>query len=229
MPLKNTSIIFDLDGTLIDTAPDLLKALNHSLVKVDCPSVNMNEIRNIIGRGAKYMLTTSLAKNSIDLDKIDIEKLISEFLEYYEFNIARYSQPFPGAIQLLQHLKSLNAKIAICTNKKEKLAKKLINELELSHFFELIIGGDRFDVCKPDPKHLLGTIELMDGDPYKSLMIGDSASDINAAKALEIPVIAVNFGYTETPVEQLFPTKTINHFDELYDIIDNFFLQSNNT
>lgn len=215
MTFTNASIIFDLDGTLIDTAPDILRALNYVLEKVECPTLTLADMDKLVGDGAKALIETGLQNAEKSLDEIKKQTLLKEFLIFYSDNIAVSSQPFPGLQSCLERLKKDEAKLAVCTNKTENLAVKLLRELELETMFETIVGADTFAVRKPHPDHILGTLKRINGTPSHAVMIGDSKNDILAAKAANIPVIAVTFGYTPRPVQEFEPDITIDHYDEL--------------
>lgn len=220
MTFKDASIIFDLDGTLVDTAPDLLAALNHVLQSIDCPEVTLNDIDKLVGDGAMAMIKTGLNIAERDLPQEQEEELLQKFLDYYYENIAIFSKPFEGLDRCLDHFLREDARVGICTNKKEHLSIKLINELGLSERFHTIVGADTLAVKKPHPDHILGTIERLQGNPEKAVMIGDSANDIKAAQAANIPVIAVTFGYTAQPVTDFSPDIVIDHYDELLPAVE---------
>ena len=221
MHLKDSAIIFDLDGTLVDTAPDLLSALNHVLTMVDCPLVDIHTIRNIVGKGAKVMISKGLSLGGIKNHEEQAEILLPDFISFYKDNIAINSRIFDNLIPALDELKSQEAKLGVCTNKQEELAIKLLHEIGLEHYFSTIVGADTFEYRKPDPRHILSTIDRIKGNPQNSVMIGDSITDINAAKAAKIPVIAVPFGYTDIPIYDLNPTAIVDNYKLLVSEIQN--------
>jgi phosphoglycolate phosphatase len=206
------TIVFDLDGTLVDTAPDLTNALNDVLVRRGHEPVSTAVIRGCVGHGARVMIEQALARAGADGD---VDRMLAEFLTHYETNIARESRPYPGAIAALDRLAAQGARLAICTNKRESLSRLLIQELEIEHYFTALAGRDTFPVAKPHPGHLTGVIALAGGDTSRSVMIGDSDIDLRTAKAAAVPAILVSFGYGAAPVDGFAPEAVIDHFDEL--------------
>ncbi|MGI9385913.1 MAG: phosphoglycolate phosphatase [Methyloligellaceae bacterium] len=218
--MKNTTIIFDLDGTLVDTAPDLARTLNHILTSAGQRSLSPEKVISYVGHGARQMLERGFQAVGISLSEDELDAHMATFLDHYGANIAVESRPFPGVIDAISTLRSQGARLGVCTNKLEGLSRKLLDQLALSQHFEAIIGGDTLTVRKPDPEHLLSTIARSGGTPSRAIMIGDSETDIRTAKAANIPVIAVNFGYTIEPVESFEPDVIIGHYDDLIDHID---------
>ena len=210
--MKDATIVFDLDGTLVDTAPDLTNALNEVLTSRGHATVPAATIRASVGLGARAMIEQALRCAGA---KDDIDQMLTEFLIHYEDNIAAESRPFPGAVEALEALTSAGARLALCTNKREYLSRKLLGALKLDAYFQGIAGRDTFAVAKPDPGHLMGVIALAGGDPSSALMVGDSEVDILTARAAQVPVIAVSFGYAAAPVKGFAPDAIIGHFDEL--------------
>jgi len=219
MKNKPEAIIFDLDGTLVDSARDLSMALNHVLRKAGRDIFPIAKLRNTVGEGARAMITKGFSATGSLPDEHEIELILEDFLEYYQNNIAEQTIAFPGAIRVLNRLRHMDIPLGICTNKSLKLSKKLLDEMDLSPYFKAISCGDSFNYRKPDPLHLHKTLEMMDCSKEGAVMVGDSASDIHAAKALNIPVIAVSFGYTATPVSQLPADKVIDHFDHFFEAL----------
>lgn len=213
--MKDAAIIFDLDGTLVDTAPDLLHATNHIMARHGVAPVDLEVIRHAVGRGARMMIDTALASHGLRLGAAELNLYVAEFLDYYGRNIAVDSRPFPGAEDALRALSERGARLGVCTNKNEGLARKALAELRLDHLFGAVLGGDSLPVRKPHPRHMLAAIEAVGGSPKAALMVGDSAPDIEAAKAAGVPVIAVSFGYSSEPVENLSPDALIATFAEL--------------
>jgi phosphoglycolate phosphatase len=209
------TIVFDLDGTLIDTAPDLIGTLNVILTRHDVAPVSFDEARTMIGAGVKPLLQRALASKGKQLPSGDIDRLFAEYLEIYAAHIADGSRPFPGLEQALDRLAAENFRLAVCTNKLEWLSVKLLNELKLATRFAAICGQDTFTMRKPDPDMLRLTIARAGGDTGHAVMVGDSMTDVATARAAGIPVVAVDFGYTETPPAELGADRLISHFDAL--------------
>ena len=207
--LEGATIVFDLDGTLVDTAPDLTNALNHALKLHGYGTVVPGLVREAVGRGAPAMIYEALGIES------GTDAILRDFLIHYEANIARLSRPFPGAVALLERLKNRGAILAVCTNKRVRLANSLLEALELDHHFATIAGRDTFETSKPHPGHLLGTIAASGGDPGRAVMVGDSTADIQAAHGAGIPSILVSFGYSPPPPEGPRATAAIDSFDAL--------------
>ena len=212
---RMTSIIFDLDGTLIDTAPDLIATLNVILTREGFAPVALDEARNAIGAGAKPLLQRGLAKHGNAVSPARLDALYGEYLDYYAAHIADHSRPFPGLSAALDTLEKDGFTFAVCTNKLEWLSVRLLDQLKLSQRFAAICGQDTFKIAKPNPEVLLRTIAKAGGDASRAIMVGDSNTDILTARAAGIPVIAVDFGYTETPVTELSPDIVISSFDAL--------------
>jgi len=211
-------VVFDLDGTLVDTAPDLLGTLAVVLSEFGYPAIGSPNERAIIGQGSRRMIDFALDALGADAATADLEAMHLRFLDHYGENVAVRSQPFPAVPETLDRLAAAGATLAICTNKYEAMSVKLMDALGLTDRFAAIVGADTLPMRKPDPGHLTGTIERAGGDPARAVMIGDSRTDIDTAKAAGIPVIAVDFGYTDVPVGELGPDHVISHYDELYDL-----------
>lgn len=209
------TIIFDLDGTLVDTAPDLAAALNAVLMRERLPVVPLDKVRHMVGRGARALIENALVWNNIPSDPAHVADLVRHFLVYYEANIAVTSRPFDGMVQEVQALVAKGHRIGVCTNKPVHLSLKLLSELGLSHLFSAVLGADSRPYRKPDPRHLTDTIETLNGDPRNAVLVGDSDTDAKTARAAGIPVILVSFGYTEIPVSELGATTIIDHYSEL--------------
>jgi phosphoglycolate phosphatase len=210
--LKNASIVFDLDGTLVDTAPDLTNTLNHVLEAHGHEPVPAVCVREAVGRGAKAMIEQALGMANAESDT---ERMLADFLAHYETNIAVESRPFPGAVEALERLTAAGARLAVCTNKRERLTHLLLQALEIDHYFTAVSGRDTLGVSKPDPRHLLGTIAAMEGRPSRAVMVGDSTVDLQAAQGAGVPSILVSFGYCPPPPEGPRPDAVIDHFEEL--------------
>lgn len=210
--LKGTTIVFDLDGTLVDTAPDLTNALNDVLTRRGYDPVPRAAIRAAVGRGALAMIEEALRMTGT---QDDMDQMLAEFLVHYEANIAVESRPFPGAIAALERLAASGATLAVCTNKRERLSRMLLEALKLDEYFDALAGRDTFAMSKPNPGHLTGVIALAGGDASRAIMVGDSAVDITTAKAARVPSILVSFGYSPPPPEGPSPDAVIDHFDAL--------------
>ena len=213
--LTATTIVFDLDGTLIDTAPDLVESLNHTIAARDLTPVSYEDLTHLVGQGARVMIQRAFALRGAPLAEDEIPALLDRFIAHYEAGMPGKSKPYPGLVEALDRLKAAGYKMAVCTNKMERLAIPLLERLDLTRYFSAIAGGDTFAFRKPDPAHILATAELAVGRAGKILMIGDSVNDILAARNGDIPSIAVPFGYSDVPVETLGASHVIGHFDEL--------------
>jgi len=209
---KDATIVFDLDGTLVDTAPDLTNALNNVLTRRGHAPVEAETIRACVGHGARIMIEEALRRTGAE---DDVDRMLAEFLIHYEANIANDSRPFPGAVAALEALAAQGATLAVCTNKREYLSRKLLEELDLARYFAGLAGRDTFAVSKPDPGHLTGVIALAGGDPSRAVMVGDSLTDLATAKAASVPAILVSFGYATSSLDGFAPEAVIDHFDEL--------------
>jgi len=209
------TIVFDLDGTLIDTAPDLIDTLNAILARHDIAPIAVVEARTMIGAGVKPLLQRALASKGKQLPPEEIDRLFAEYLEIYAAHIADRSRPFPGVERALDSLTAQGCRLAVCTNKLEWLSVKLLKELRLAPRFAAICGQDTFTMRKPDPDMLRLTIARAGGDTGHAVMVGDSMTDVATARAAGVPVIAVDFGYTETPPSELGADRLISHFAEL--------------
>ena len=211
------TILFDLDGTLVDTAPDLMRAHNHVMKKFGYPTKSTEEIRNLVGQGAGAMLGRSIwgqAKKEFGKvqDKNVKEAMVKDFVEFYGKNIVNESTLINGVKDFLIWAKEKNISMGVCTNKQEHLAVDLLKKIGIYDFFEYVAGHNTFDYCKPDPRHLTSVIEILNGDIKKSLMIGDSETDANAAKDAGIPVILLEDGYTEKKITEIYHNHLIKDF-----------------
>lgn len=213
--MRGTTIVFDLDGTLIDTAPDLAAATNHVMSRLGLASVDEREILPFVGHGALKMIEQAARAHGRTLDERELYDLFEIFLLHYADNIAVHSRPYAGVEEALSQLKDQGAALAVCTNKIERHARQVISELGLGKYFSVITGRDTLGVYKPDPGHLTQTIALAGGLKDRAVMVGDSETDIKTAKAAGVPVIAVTFGYSIEPVATFAPDITIEHYREL--------------
>ena len=224
---QKLTILFDLDGTLVDTAPDLMTAHNHVMKKFGYSTRSVDEIRNLVGKGASVLIGRSIwgsAKkefSKIKDDKIKNE-MVKEFISFYGKNIVKDSKLIKGVLEFLKWAKSKNISMGVCTNKQEHLAIDLLKKIEIYDYFEYVAGGNTFEYCKPDPRHLTSIIEIMNGDIKKSLMIGDSENDADAAKSAGIPMILVEDGYTDKKIEQIYHNHLIKDFIGIEKIVSKY-------
>jgi phosphoglycolate phosphatase len=213
--LREATILFDLDGTMIDTAPDLIHAANHTLVLNGMERVEAKIIQPAVGYGARAMIKAAMESRGREAADHELTRMTEEFTAYYAENILVDSRPFPGLAEAMDRLTAEGALLAVCTNKREALAKKLLAALGIAASFRAIAGRDTFPKSKPDPAHVLDTIRLAGGDPKRAVMIGDSSADSLAAQGAGVPFIGVSFGYGESPIQVLKPDAVINTFAEL--------------
>ncbi len=209
------TLVFDLDGTLVDTAPDLINALNFVLDREGLPPVPLQSARNMIGAGARKLIERGLELEGRVAGVDDISRLTADFIDYYAAHIADASRPFDGLENALDDLQALGYRFAVCTNKLEWLSKRLLDQLGLSSRFSAICGADTFGISKPDPAILQQTILRAGGQLSSSIMVGDAGPDIGVARRAGVPVIGVEFGYTDVPMADLKPDRLINHMREL--------------
>jgi phosphoglycolate phosphatase len=209
------TVVFDLDGTLVDTAPDLITALNFVLDREGMPPIPLASARTMIGAGARRMIERGLEAEGRVASPADISRLTSDFIDYYAAHIADASRPFDGLEAALDDLAARGYQFAVCTNKLEWLSKKLLDELGLSRRFAAICGADTFGVSKPDPVILQQTVARAGGRLASTVMVGDAGPDIGVARRTNIPVIGVAFGYTEVPIADLKPDLLIGHMRDL--------------
>ncbi len=219
LKLKNAAILFDLDGTLMDTAPDLAASMNFVLRQNGRHEIPTGDVRNMVGRGARVLIERGMVATGKPATEPELDQLFDQFLEYYLDHIADHSEVFPNVEKTLKELREAGANLAVCTNKPEGASIKLLKEFNLDDYFSAIVGGDSLTVRKPDPGHILGTIEKMGGAVSAAVMVGDSANDIDAAIAAGIPVIGVPFGYTPIPIHDLGANVVVDHFDDLIEAL----------
>ena len=221
------TILFDLDGTLADTAPDLMKAHNHVMNKFGFSSRNIDEIRNLAGRGAAVMIGRSIWKSARkEISKITDneikQNMTKEFLDYYKKNLVVDSKLINGVYEFLNWSKKNNISMAVCTNKQENLAVEFLKKIKIYDYFEYVAGGNTFDYCKPDPRHITSILEIIGGNIKKTIMIGDSENDAEAAKAAGVTMILLEDGYTEKKVEQIYHNHLVKDFIGIEKIILNY-------
>ena len=209
------TVVFDLDGTLIDTAPDLIDTLNVVFGREGFPPIPYDAARSLIGGGARAMIERRVKAERFIFPMTKLEQLFVDFIAYYSEHIADHSRPFPGLIDALDLLAAEGARFAVCTNKLEGLSVKLLEQLGLAERFAAICGPDTFGVQKPDPDVLRRTIAAAGGELTSAIMVGDSLTDIRTARAAGIPVIAVDFGYSDRPVAEFDPDRVVSSFTNL--------------
>ena len=221
---EKLTILFDLDGTLIDTAPDLMNAHNHVMKKFGYETRSTDEIRNLVGKGAASMIGRSMwnqAKN--ELKKIDDEEIklqmVKELIDYYGKNIANESKLIEGVSKFLVWCKTNNISMAVCTNKTEHLAVDLLKQIKIYDYFEYVAGYNTFEYCKPDPRHLTSVVEILQGDVKKTIMVGDSETDAESAKAANMPFILVEGGYTDQNPDEIYHNYLVKDFINLEKLV----------
>ncbi len=227
--MRNLTIVFDLDGTLIDSAPDILNAARFALEKNGHAPGDLSALRARVGLGARAVLmgafelmddraaaqTPPPAGVQRRPDDAHVDAVLDDLLAHYEANIAVETTLYPGAAIVLARLKEIGCRIAICTNKREKLARLVLHELDVDQYLHAIVGRDTLPVHKPDPGHLIGSIILADGNPNRAILVGDSRTDVDTARRAGLPIIGVTFGYSAEPMATLKPDQVISGFGEL--------------
>ena len=221
------TILFDLDGTLVDTAPDLMNAHNHVMKKYGYPTKSTQEIRNLVGQGAGALIGRSIwgqAKkefHSVEDKKVK-DQMSKDFINFYGKNIINESTLINGVKEFLKWCKEQKISMAVCTNKQEHLSNDLLKKIGIYDYFEYVAGSDTFEYCKPDPRHLTSVVDILGGDVKKTIMIGDSETDANAAKAAEIPVILLENGYTEKNTTEIYHNHLIKDFVGIEKIVTEY-------
>ena len=213
------TVVFDLDGTLVDTAPDLIETLNVVFTRDGLPPLDYAAARDMIGGGARRMIESALKLQGRVLADGAVDRMFADFITRYAAHIADRSQPFPGLDAALDRLAKRGCRLAVCTNKLEGLSRLLLEALGLSPRFAAICGQDTFGMQKPDPEILRRTIQAAGGALQRAVMVGDSGTDIATARAAGVPIVAVDFGYSEAPIRDLHPDRLISHFSELADAV----------
>ena len=215
MAIPAPTIVYDLDGTLADTAEDLVATLNHLLAREGLAPLSVESAGSLLGAGARALIERGFAASGKTLDRQRIEALFADYLVYYQGHIADRTRLYPGVDKALAAFARAGWRQAVCTNKTESLAKLLVEKLGIAERFAFVCGQDTFGIGKPNPKPLLETIAAAGGANKRAIMVGDSGADIKTARAAAVPVIAVDFGYSDVPVKELRPDRVISHFDEL--------------
>ena len=217
MPVE--ALIFDLDGTLVDTAPDLMAATNYIMALEGRPAVSEAQIRHFVGHGAMDLIKRGLAATGTVPDDVQLKILHRQFLDYYGDNIATHSLLFDGLVPLLDKAAERGLKMGVCTNKVEGLSYKLLDEIGIAKYFTAVVGGDTLPIMKPDPEPYFEVARRLGVDASRSMMFGDSETDIRTAQNAGVPVIAVSFGYTNQHVSHFKPDHVIDHYDEAWPIV----------
>ena len=218
--LHGWTVVFDLDGTLVDTALDLMRCTNYVLDIAGLPPVDAAHLRPIISHGSRAMIERGLAIHNARPTSGEIDRLQQRFLDHYVATISQESRPFPGLLRALDGLHARGARLAVCTNKLAAMSHRLLDDLDMKRRFRFIAGRDTFPVSKPHPAHLLRTIEQVGGDPARAILVGDSDVDLATARAARVPMIAVSFGYSDPPVATLEPDALIDHYDDFHPALD---------
>ena len=225
--VQKLTILFDLDGTLIDTAPDLMNAHNHVMKKFGYKTITTDDIRKLVGNGAASLIGRSVwgqAKKELGQinDQTIKKEMVKEFIDYYEKNIAVESKLVNGVLEFLNWAKKNNISMGVCTNKQEYLAVDLLKQIKIYDYFEYVAGSNTFDYCKPDPRHLTSIIEILNGNIKKSLMIGDSETDAKAAKSASLPIILLENGYTERNTNEIYHNHLIKDYVGIEKIVSQY-------
>jgi len=213
--LADATIVFDLDGTLVDTAPDLVRALNETMDLEGLPRVRLETVRTLVGQGARVLIERSAARAGVGFQAERLDQLTEAFVSFYRADIARDSKPFPGVAEALESLAATGAKLSVCTNKRTELSQLLLKALGLSDHFAAIVGADAVTDRKPHPDHYRAAVTRAGGAVRRSVMVGDTAADVAAARGASAPVIAVSFGYSDDGAEKLGADVVLHRFSEL--------------
>lgn len=222
--LADPIIVFDLDGTLVETAPDLLDSLNHCLRISGLKTADNESLRRFVGHGGRTMIERAFAAQQKQINEAQLDLLVEEFRDYYSSHIPGQSYFFPGVLEAMDRFAAQGYSLAVCTNKFEAMSLKLLTSMGEISRFKAVCGADTFAYKKPDPRHLTDTILRAGGNRDRAIMVGDSRTDIDTAKAAGIPVVAVDFGYTDLPVHHYEPSRVISHYDEFtLDMADELF------
>lgn len=221
--MTRRAVIFDLDGTLVDTAPDLWRATNQVLASAGRRAITLDDVRAFVGHGARALIARGFDATGGPVPDGAMQGLYGDFVAYYGANIAQDSVPFPGAVALLDRCRAAGIAMGVCTNKLEGLSVRLLEALGLSGFFGAVVGPDTLGIAKPDPAPYRETLRRLGASSCPSIMIGDSETDILTARAAGVPVIAVTFGYTPRPLADFAPDALVGHYDELWQAIERTF------
>tara|TARA_Y100001934_G_C12157651_1_gene680411 strand:+ start:243 stop:914 length:672 start_codon:yes stop_codon:yes gene_type:complete len=206
-------LLFDLDGTLVDTAPDLVATLNTILTRRNRATMPLEAVVKLVGDGARALLDSGFRETGDPAE--DLDTLFAEFIDIYIANATKHSQPFPGVVEALEKFRAAGHRMAVCTNKPQAPSEAILHDLGLMQFFDAVVGGDRLAVRKPDPRHLLETLSLMDAAGRRAIMVGDSYNDVVSAREAGMPVVVVSYGYTTTPPTELGGDVLVDRFAEI--------------
>jgi phosphoglycolate phosphatase len=212
-----TTLVFDLDGTLADTAPDLMGALNFVLTREGVAPLPVAAARRLLGAGGRALIRRGFAESGRALDEGTLDRLFVDFLAHYNAHIADGTTLFPGVVACLDRCSAAGWRLAVCTNKMEHSTKLLLDKLGVLDRFAFVCGQDTFGIGKPDPTPFVETVRAAGGALESTVMVGDSKTDIATARAAGVPVVAVDFGYTDVPVAELGPDRVVSHFDAVFD------------
>lgn len=218
--LEGWTIAFDLDGTLVETAPDLIGTLNRMLSARDIPQMPVESAQHLVGHGALALLRHGFQEAGAPWDEADAPALLEEFLADYIQNIAEFSRPYDGVIETLERLAARGAVLCVATNKRTDLSVALIAALDMTRHFAVICGPDLVSARKPDGAHIREAVSMSGGDPARAIMIGDGAPDVQAARSAGVPSVVVSFGYTPIPPKDLGGDVLVDHFDQVEAAID---------
>jgi phosphoglycolate phosphatase len=213
--LAGCTIAFDLDGTLVDSAPDIHRALVAIMAQQALPAPSLADVHTFIGQGARATIVRAGAVHGVYYEEAELDRLTEQFTDIYASDIAALTRPWPGVEAALGELRAEGAVLCVCTNKRTHLSNRLLSALNLSHWFAAVIGADDVARKKPHPDHFIAAVRAAKGDPARALMVGDSAADVGSAHGANAPVALVSFGYTDTAPELLGADAVFSHFDEL--------------
>jgi phosphoglycolate phosphatase len=213
--LADATIVFDLDGTLVDTAPDLVRALNETMDLEGLPRVKLDTVRALVGQGARALIERCSALAGVSFQSERLDQLTEAFITFYRADIARDSRPFPGVTEALDTLATLGAKFSVCTNKRTDLSNLLLDRLGLAERFSAVVGADAVTEQKPHPEHFRAAVTRAGGVVRRSVMVGDSVADVAAARGAGAPVAVVSFGYSDAGTDKLGADVLLHRYSEL--------------
>lgn len=213
--LAGATIVFDLDGTLVDSAPDLVRALNETMDLEGLPRVKLETVRQKVGQGARVLIERVSVMHGISFSAARLDELTEEFVRFYAADIARHTKVFPGIVEALESLAALGAKFAVCTNKRTGLSTQLLDALDLSRHFSAVVGADAVPERKPHPDHYRAAVAAAGGVVRRSVMIGDSIADVASARGAGAPVIVYRHGYNDVGADQLGADVVLDQYSDL--------------